>query len=576
MPAKLSQTLLSKLLPQKHRNLFEYGLQDTLDVISFSALHEHHNHIQLDDSFYRVLFISAYPYVANSSWLTSLINFNHSIDISYHLELVDSQYALPKLERKITELESTKRTMQREGKIIGSELLDPLESAVELKEKILRGQERLFQVSIYILLQAESVSQLDRISQVLRSTLSTKLFFTKNATFRQLDGLQSILPRGQNLLSQKRNLDTTSASLTFPFVSSQLVQETGILYGINKSNNSLVIVDRFSLHNSNSITFAQSGSGKSYTAKVEILRQLTIGCKVIVIDPEGEYQKLCQSVGGTLIKLSANSQEKINPFQFEQSSKKDLYTHIQNLTELLSVMLGSLSSDEKSAVDKTLIQLYQSVDRDISPPLLIDFFKLLKANKHTSLHSKLEKYITGSLSQLFNSHTNIDLDNHLIVFDIKDLTDSTKDIMLLVVAQFIEKAIQNTDHKKLLVIDEGWLLLQHSESARFISGLVRRARKYYLGVNIITQQAHDFLSHEYGKAIASQSAMRILLRQDTTTIHTVVEEFKLSEYEQHFLLTSDKGEALLIADQNHVAVQIIASDKEHPLINTNPAEGTHT
>ncbi|MBI3887879.1 ATP-binding protein, partial [Candidatus Microgenomates bacterium] len=572
---------------------FHYGEQDQLDLISYSGLHEETSYLQVGEKFVRTLFISGYPYVASTGWLNMLINFNHNVDISYHIEQVDPILALPKLNRKITELESTKRTMLKDGKVIGSEITDPLESAMELKDKIQRGQEKLFQVSIYITITADSLVDLNKLTTILETVMSTRLFYIKTATFQQIEGLQSTLPRGENLLAQKRNLDSSSAALTFPFISSELVQESGILYGINKSNNSLVIVDRFSLNNANSIVFAQSGSGKSYTAKVEILRQLMQGTKVIVVDPEREYKQLASSVNGTYIKLSAKSKEKLNPFDFSMSSsseENDLAEHIQDLTEIISLMVGGLTSDEKAAVDKGLLQTYKEhgyamyysytpkVDRDNrgrklkkkSYPLLKDFYKTLKTMKQKDLCNRLERFVKGSLSTVFDSQTNIELDNRLVIFDIKDLNESLRPIMMLVVANFVHSQVKSKPQKRILVIDEGWMLLQQEESARFISGLVRRARKYYLGVTIISQQANDFLTQEYGRAIASQSSLRILMKQDTTTIKKVAEEFNLSEYEQHFLLTCDRGEALIIADQNHVALKVVASEKEHPLLTTDP------
>jgi len=576
---------------------YHFGNQDQVDLISYSGLEEKTNYLIMGNKFVRTLFISGYPYVASTGWLNMLINFNHDVDISYHIEQINPVFALPKLNRKITELESTKRSMQQAGKIIGSEISDPLESAIELKNKIQRGQEKLFQVSIYITVTADSLVELNKITTLLETLLSTKLFYTKTAVFQQLEGLQSVLPRAENLLSQKRNLDSSSTALTFPFTSSELVQESGILYGINKSNNSLVIIDRFSLNNSNSITFAQSGSGKSYSAKVEILRQLMQGTKVIVIDPEREYKQLSESVDGTYIKMSARSKQKINPFDFTTNSygsKENLVEHIQDLTEIISLMVSGLNSDEKAIVDKAIIQTYKqfrySMKEKPKPskkkkkakrgrprklqayPLLKDLYKTLKAMKQRKLYTRLEKFVKGSLGGVFDSQTNIALDNRLVIFDIKDLSESLRQIMMMVVANFVYNQVKSNPQKRLLVIDEGWMLLAHEESARFVSGLSRRARKYYLGVSIISQQANDFLTSEYGKAIASQASLRILMRQDTTTIKQVSEEFKLSEYEQKFLLSCDKGEALVIADQNHVAIKVVASEKEHPLITTSPAE----
>jgi len=562
---------LKKSLENQAINI-TYGEQDQLDLISYSGLKEESSYLQINDKFVRTMFVSGYPYVASTGWLSMLINFNHNIDISYHIEQIDPMIALPKLIRKITELESTKRTMLKEGRVIGSEITDPLESAMELKDKIQRGMEKLFQISIYMTITEDNLSDLEKTTKLLETIMQTRLFYIKPATFQQIEGLQSILPRSENKLAQKRNLDSSSAALTFPFVSSELVQEAGILYGINKSNNSLVIIDRFSLNNANSIIFAQSGSGKSYTAKVEILRHLMQGTKVIIIDPEREYKQLASSVGGSYIKLSTTSKEKINPFEYVKSKdKKDLSEHIQDLTQLISLMVGSLTSEERGSVDKTLLLTYKA-SKDKTSPLLSDFYKTLKTMKQKDLCNRLDRFVKGSLSAVFDSQTNIKLDNRLIVFDIKDLNESIRSIMMMVVANFVNNEVKQNPQKRMLVIDEGWMLLQEPESARFISGLVRRARKYYLGVTIITQQANDFLNQEYGKAIASQSSLRVLMRQDTTTIKKVAEEFHLSAYEQHYLLTCDRGEALIIADQNHVAVKVVASEEEHPFLTTDPRE----
>lgn len=568
----------------RQRRALAFGEQDQVDLISYASLKEHSSFIELDDRYLRTIFISGYPYIASTGWLSMLTNFNHNVDTSYHIEQVDPLLALPKLTRKITELESTRRSMQQQGKIIGSELLDPLESAIHLKDKILRGQEKLFQISIYITVMADSVAELNKITTLLDTALATKLFYTKVAGFQQLDGLQSTLPRGENQLAQKRNLDSSSAALTFPFTSSELVQESGILYGINKSNNSLVIVDRFSLHNANSITFAQSGSGKSYAAKVEILRQLIQKTKVIVIDPEREYEQLCSGLDGTYIKLSAKSKEKINPFDFSLTSVGDtnsLAEHIQDLTEVISLMVEGLSPQEKATLDKAIIKTYRDFGYTLHGehkratgkyPLLKDLYKTLKVEKEKELATRLEKFVKGSLSTVFDSQTNIKLNNRLVVFDIKDLPESIRQIMLVIIANYVYNQVKKEPQKRLLVIDEGWLLLEHEESARFVAGLTRRARKYYLGVSIITQQANDFLNNQYGQAIASQASLRILMRQDTTTIKGVAKEFRLSEYEEKFLLTCEKGEAVIIADQNHVAIKVVASEKEHPLITTDPKE----
>jgi len=572
---------------QKEKNLalnFHIGDQDQLDLITYAGLEEFQNHLEIDGRYVRTLFVSGYPYTASSGWLNHLINFNYNVDIAYHIEPVDPTLALPKLNRKITELISTKRAMERAGKIITSELTDPLDSALELRDKIQRGQENLFQVSLYITLAADSMVELNKTIKLLDTVLATRLFYTKPAIFQQIEGLQSVLPRCDNQLAQKRNLDSSSAALTFPFISSELVHESGVLYGINRSNSSLVILDRFALPNANSILFAQSGSGKSYTAKVEILRHLMQGTKVIVIDPEREYKRLAESVHGTYIKLSVHSKEKINPFDLEVNafSEADSFAdHVQSLTEIISLMAEGLSGEEKSVIDKAILKTYHLAGwthknsgkkKTRSYPRLFDLYTTLRGMKQIKLCRRLEKYTTGSLANVFDTQTNIELDNRLVVFDTKDLPESLRQIMHLVIAQFVQNQVKSDPCKRILVIDEAWLMLEHEESARFISGLVRRARKYYLGVSIISQQANDFLGNAYGQAIASQSSLRILMRQDTTTIKRVALEFHLSEFEQRFLLTCERGEALIIADQHHVAVKITASESEHPLITTDPSE----
>ena len=569
--SKLALHRTNKKEKMRELNL-AFGEQDALDVMSYAGLEEKVDYLNIDGVYMRTLFISGYPFVASSGWLDSLINFNHDSDISYHLHEVNALSALPKLHRKITELESTKRAMIRAGKIVGSEITDPLDSAIELRDKIQRGQEKLFQMSIYICLRADSLEELNRTTKLLETTLSARLFYSKVARYQQLEALQSILPRAEDKLGQKRNLDSSSAALTFPFMSSELVHEGGILYGVNKSNNSLVILDRFSLHNANSIVFAQSGSGKSYATKVEILRQLMQGTKVIVIDPEREYKRLTDSVSGTYIKLSATSKQKINPFDLATTFRavSDLSEHVQDLTGVISLMAEGLTSREKAAVDKAILKIYKKA-KD-TQPLLEDLYGELQKLGQLKLCERLEKYISGSLSEVFNSQTNINLENRLVIFDIKDLPESLRQIMMLIISNFVQNQVKARPERRLLIIDEGWMLLEHEESARFVAGLVRRARKYYLGVSIISQQANDFLHSDYGRAIASQSALRILMRQDTTTIKNVASEFNLSEYEESFLLTCERGDALIIADQNHVAVRIVASEKEHPLITTNPSE----
>ncbi len=553
-------------------NNFLLGQQDHLDLISYSGLEENTHHLNINNQLLKTIFISGYPYVASTGWLNNLINYNHDIDLSYHIDLINSIDALPKLQRKITELESTKRLMRKNGKLIGPDIADPLQSAISLRDKIMRGQEKLFQIGIYITIKANNLNDLEEKTKNIETILASHLFYTKNATYQQLDAYESTLPKAKDLINQKRNLDSTALSLTFPFISSELVQENGILYGVNKNNNSLVIIDRFNLNNANSIIFAQSGSGKSYAMKIEIMRQLIKDVQVIIIDPEQEYKKLSEEFDGTYIQLSTNSKQKINLFDLELShqTKESLSDHIQNIISIISLMVDGLNSEDKSILDKAIINIYEKFKEET--PILQNLYDEVKELGSQNLANRLEKFISGSLKEIFNFQTNIDLANNLIIFDIKDIADNLRQLVIMIISNFVNYQVKLNPKKRLLIIDEGWLLMQHEESAKFIAGLTRRSRKYYLGVSIISQQANDFLNNEYGKVIASQSSLRILMRQDSTTIKNVVQEFNLSEFEENFLLTSDQGEALIIADTYHVAVKITASKHEHPIITTNPNE----
>ena len=557
---------------QPKNNNFLLGQQDHLDLISYSGLEENTHHLIINNQLLKTIFISGYPYVASTGWLNNLINYNHDIDLSYHIDLINSIDALPKLQRKITELESTRRLMRKNGKLIGPDIADPLQSAISLRDKIIRGQEKLFQIGIYITIKANSLNDLEEKTKNIETILASHLFYTKNATYQQLDAYESTLPKAKDLINQKRNLDSTALSLTFPFISSELVQENGILYGINKNNNSLVIIDRFNLNNANSIIFAQSGSGKSYAMKIEIMRQLIKDVQVIIIDPEQEYKKLSEEFDGTYIQLSTNSKQKINLFDLELShqTKESLSDHIQNIISIISLMVDGLSSEDKSILDKAIINIYEKFKEET--PILQNLYNEIQELGDQNLANRLEKFISGSLKEIFNFQTNIDLANNLIIFDIKDIADNLRQLIIMIISNFVNYQVKLNPKKRLLIIDEGWLLMQHEESAKFIAGLTRRSRKYYLGVSIISQQANDFLNNEYGKVIASQSSLRILMRQDSTTIKNVVQEFNLSEFEENFLLTSDQGEALIIADTYHVAVKITASKHEHPIITTNPNE----
>ncbi len=558
-----------------------FGTQDPMDIISYGGMEEQKDYVIIDGRYIRTLFVAGYPAQAQHGWMDSLLNFPHDADITFHVEQVDSNQALQELTRKITEMQSVVNAKVSTNSPIPPQTEESLSSAKKLRRGILKGEQQLFQVAVYVAISAGTLKELDNMTKILTSALSARLFFTKPATFQQVEGLRSILPRAENVLAQKRNLDSTSAALTFPFVSSQLVQQNGILYGVNEKTKSVAIIDRFGLHNANSIMFGETGGGKSFTSKIDILRNLAQGNQVIVIDPEREYEKLAKSVGGTYINLSPTSKHHINPFDMAATAhtKHQLAEHAQDLTEIIARMVANpdkrdntpaLTMEERAEADEVIIQIYKEAKG--KAPTLQKFYKAAHEKGLMSLCKRLEKYLTGTLDGLFNEPTNIKLNNRLVVFDIKDLKEAVRQPMMMVIATFVQNRVMADPKKRLLVIDEAWLLLQDEESARFIAEMVRRARKYYLGVSIISQQANDFLENKYGRTIASQSALRFLLKQDSTTIENVAKVFNLSDFEKHYLLVCNRGDALIIADQDHVALHITASKEEIPLITTDPSE----
>lgn len=569
----------------------EYGELDEIDKICYSALEENVDYLIVDGMYVRVLYVSGYPDQAFSNWLGNLINFDGDVDISMHFEPVESGQALEDLKRKITELETQHRQAVEKGRLIGPEIKHPLESSEELRDKIARRESNLFNLSLYIAITATDLAELEHTTLALRNALKTQQFYAKTAYYQQIPGFDSVLPRADNQLKMRRNLDSASAATTFPFVSSELADENGILYGVNQANNSLVIFDRFSLPNYNSIILARTGSGKSYAAKLEILRYLMLGTRVIVIDPEGEYRHLCEAVNGAYIELGINSKHRINPFdvpKFEEKDKEDNFAgHIETLTGLLILMTGGEATpSERASLEQALEITYEAwgvqssgkaeILKKDKAPLLANIYQVLnKELGEKDLAKRLRKYVDGHLSGLFDKPTNVDLENRLVVFNIQKLEDKDQilPIIMFMIANFVWHKIEEyPGSKKLLVIDEAWRLLSHTESARFISGLVRRARKRWLGTTVISQHVDDFAEGKFGEIVLSQSATKLLFKQDDTALEKVKEVFRLSDEERNVIQAGIPGEAVLIADENHVSLKIEASIDEHPLITTDPRE----
>ncbi|KKS06760.1 hypothetical protein A3K01_04315 [candidate division WWE3 bacterium RIFOXYD1_FULL_43_17] len=562
------------------------GMLNVRDIIAPSAIEVDFTFLRIGNMYFRTIFVSGYPRFVGANWLSPIINFEHTLDVSMFYYPVKSKVILDDLRRKITELEATTMTNVEKGKIVDPVVSAALEDAKALQEQLVKGVEKYFQFSFYITISAETPEELEMVTSKLESTLGALLLISKVASLQMEDAFQSSIPTGLDKMLITRNMDTTSLATTFPFTSSDLTMEEGIMYGINRHNGSLVIFDRFSLENANSVVFAKSGSGKSYFVKLEALRLLVFGSEVMIIDPEEEYRTLCEAVGGNYIDFSANSTHKINPFDLSGvavEGENELGQKLIGLITLLKLMLGGLTASEEAILDRALIETYRikgiTTDPDtqsgIEPPVMEDLYKVLMGASEPEakgMAERLERFIKGSMTGIFDSQSNINLDSKMTVFSTKNLEEALRPIAFYLILDFVWTRIRRDLKKRILIVEEAWYLLQNEDSARFIYSIAKRARKYYLGLTTISQDVDDFLSSEYGKAIVTNSSIQILLKQHPAGIDKVAETFYLSEGEKRLLLAAAVGEGLFFAGANHVAIKIMASEAEHKLITTNPEE----
>ena len=570
---------------QAEQSQFRQGLVSIQDVIAPEAIEVDFNYLKIGNSYSQTLFVSGYPRFVAANWLSPLINFNHSLDISMHILPVDGKTIMDDLRRKITEMEAEIQSDLRRGRIANIDTQVKLEDARILQEQLAKGAERFYQFGLYITLKADTVEELQTISKQVISTLGSLLIISKRTSLQMEDGFKTTLPLGTDHLNIKRNMDTTSLATTFPFTSSDLTSDQGIMYGINEHNDSLVVFDRFSLENANMVVFAKSGAGKSYAVKLECLRNLMFGAEIIIIDPEGEYKDMVAAVGGEYIDFTFNSPTKINPFDLSavsDSEENELGLKIISLHTLLKIMLGDLNPDEEATLDRALILAYQAKGitpdpetQKGTPPLMEDLYKALIGMENDvalSLSHRLEKYIKGSFRGIFNEHSNIDISTKFTVFGIKELEDRLRPIAMFLILDFIWTRVKRDLRKRMLVVDEAWYLMQYPDSANFLYGLAKRARKYYLGISTITQDVEDFLNTDQGKAIVTNSSLQLLMKQSPAAVDAVADTFYLSQGEKRMLLAAGVGEGLFFAGHNHVAMRIVASKEEHDLITSNPAE----
>jgi conjugal transfer ATP-binding protein TraC len=559
------------------------------DVIAPPSIEVDFDNLKIGSYFYRTMFVAGYPRFVSANWLEPLISFNHTLDIAMYVYPTRSEEVLENLKRKVGEMEATIQSDMKRGRVVEPSVQVALEDALALQQELAKGSQRFFQFGIYITIPAKSLDDLNKTTKQVEATLASLLIVTKRATLQMEEGFKTTLPMGQDRLVITRNMDTTSLATTFPFTTSELTANEGILYGINEHNDSLVIFDRFSLENANTVVFGKSGSGKSYMVKLEILRSLMFDTEVIVIDPENEYETLAHALGGEYIRFHFGATTKINPFDLallhqkgENREESELNQKILSLHGFFRVVMGKLTPSEDALLDRALILTYKQkgvtpdpATQEKEPPLMEDLYKTLVGMEDAlaqGLADRIEKFVKGSLVGIFDQQTNVEIRNQLTVFSIRDLEDELRPIAMYLILDFIWTKVRRDTRRRILIVDEAWYMMKYPDSGAFLNSIAKRARKYYLGLTTITQDVEDFLSVDLGKAIIQNSSLQILLKQSTAAIDKVAEIFFLSEGEKHLLLSASVGEGLFFAGAAHAAIRVIASPQEHALVTTKPQE----
>lgn len=554
---------------------YQKGLASLHDILAPSALEINSNYLRLGTKIVRNFFIFNYPRFLNTNWFFSVINLDKTMDISFFIHPIDTGIALKNLRKKVAQVESELSIRDEKGLVRDPMLETAYRDLEDLRDKLQQTREKLFKFGLYITVYADSLEEIKKIETVIRSILDAKLVYSKPATYQQLEGFNSTLPLSNDELAINTTMNSGSISATFPFVSSDLTSDSGILYGINRHNNSLILFDRFSLENANTVVFGKSGGGKSYASKLEILRSLMFGAEVIVIDPENEYQFLAETIGGAFLKISLTSQNHLNPFDLPKAQEDEnpadiLRSNIINLVGLLRIMLGGLNPEEDAIIDSAITQTYASRD---TTPTMADLKTILDSMTGAqSLSQRLEKYVTGSYAGFLNNRTNVEINNKLVVFSIRDMEEELRPIAMYVILHFIWNIVRSELKKRILMVDEAWWLLKSEDGGSFMFGIAKRARKYFLGVTTITQDVTDFLNSSYGKPILSNSSLQFLFKQSPTSIDVLQKTFNLTDEEKFLLLESEVGEGLFFAGQKHVAIKVIASYTEDQIITSDPAQ----
>jgi type IV secretory pathway VirB4 component len=571
-----------EVLPEQIYHSANLELQD---VIAPSALKIESKSINLGDKIARTFFIISYPRYLSDNWFSPIINLDKIFDISIFIHPIDTSLVLRQFQKKVAEVQS--QINVREGKgMVRDPMLDTAYQDLEgLRNNLIQAQEKMFDVGIYITIYADNDLELFKIENEIKSILESKLIYIKPALFQQEDGFKSVIPINTDLLKIHQKLNSEPLSSVFPFISFDLTSDKGILYGINRHNSSLVIFDRFSLENYNSVTFAKSGSGKSYATKLEILRSLMFDVDVIVIDPEREYEFLSEAVGGRYFNISLSSDHHINPFDLpiphgDETAEDVLRSNIINLVGLFRLMLGGLTPEEDSMVDRAISETYAMKDitpesdfSNIEPPLLSDFEMVLGGmDGSDSLVARLAKYTRGSWATFLNRPSNVDINKKFVVFSVRDMEDELKPVAMYIIMHYIWNVVRKNLKKRLLVVDEAWWMMKSDDTASFLYSIAKRGRKYYLGLSTITQDAADFMKSPYGVPIITNSSIQLLLKQSPTTIDILQKTFNLTDEEKYLLLESGLGEGIFFAGLKHVAIKVIASYTEDQIITSDPSQ----
>ena len=574
-----------EILPVLPEEIYQAATLELQDILAPSALKISPKALNLGDKIARTYFVISYPRFLSDNWFTPIINLDKIFDISIHIHPLDTNTILRKFQKKVAEVQSQINVRESRG-VVRDPVLDTAYQDLEaLRDSLQQAQDKMFDVGLYITIYADTMPELLKLENEFKSILEAKLVYIKPALFQQDVGFNSVAPMGTDFLAVHQKMNTEPLSSVFPFVSFDLSSDKGILYGINRHNSSLIIFDRFSLENYNSVTFAKSGSGKSYSTKLEILRTLMFDAEVIVIDPEREYEYLSEAIGGRYFNISLSSEHHINPFDLpipteDETGEDVLRANTIQLVGMFRIMLGGLTPDEDAIIDKAITETYAlkdiSADSDfatIEPPLLSDFEMVLGGiDGSDSIMTRLTKYTKGSWKNFINQPTNVDINKRFIVFSVRDMEDDLKPTAMYIVTHFIWNAVRKNLKKRLLIVDEAWWMMKSDDTASFLYSIAKRGRKYFLGLSTITQDVNDFVASQYGMAIVTNSSMQILLKQSTSSADALQKVFNLTDEEKYLLLESEVGEGIFFAGLKHVAIKIIASYTEDQIITSDPSQ----